>query len=607
VNPFINKEITLFRTHSCGELRKEHIGSEISLAGWVNRRRDHGGLIFIDLRDKEGIVQAVFNPEIAPATMKAAGELRSEYVISVTGKVALRPAGTENTKIPTGDVEVIVKEIEILNISKTPPFYINEEIEVDESLRLKYRYLDLRRPRMKENLLLRHRVVKFMHDFLDARGFTEVETPIFVKSTPEGARDYLVPSRVHPGEFYGLPQSPQQLKQLLMVGGLEKYYQLARCFRDEDLRADRQPEHTQLDVEMSFVTQNDVLKLIEELVTSIVHTIKPELKVIQPFPRLTYTDTMARYASDKPDLRYNLEIADITDIAGKTEFGVFKTVIARNGKVRVLAAPGCGDYTRHQLEELNQLATSAGAKGLLTISLGTSGGSLDDLTQDMVKSVAAKFMTLAQVKEMAKRCGANKGDLLLIVAGELEKIYPALDALRREIARRLKLADTKILYFAFIIDFPLIFRNLETGRLEAVNNPFTHPRDEDIPLLDSAPDKVFGKNYDLVCNGWELATGSIRIHRSELQRKILRILGYSDENMNKLFGHMLEAFDYGAPPHGGFGIGIDRTTMVLAGEENIREVMAFPKTQSAQDLTFGAPSPVTEAQLKELHIKLREE
>jgi aspartyl-tRNA synthetase len=607
VNPFFIKEITLLRTNSCGELRKEHIGAEVTLSGWVNRRRDHGGLIFIDLRDREGIVQTVFNPEIAPAAAKAAGDLRSEYVIKVVGKVALRPAGTENAKIPTGDIEVIVKELEILNTSKTPPFYINEEIEVDESLRLKYRYLDLRRPRMKENLLLRHRVVKFMHDYLDARGFTEVETPIFVKSTPEGARDYLVPSRVHPGQFYGLPQSPQQLKQLLMVGGLEKYYQMARCFRDEDLRADRQPEHTQLDCEMSFVSREDVLQLIEELYSSLANTLKPELKVIKPFPRLTYADVMAKYASDKPDLRYGLEVADITDIAGKTEFKVFKTVIANGGVVRVINAPGCGEYTKKQLDELNQLATSAGAKGLLTISLGTKGGSLNDLAQDMVKSVAAKFMTLEQIKEMAGRCKANKGDLLLIVAGELEKIYPALDTLRREIAKRLKLADPSVLYYAFVVNFPLMARNLQTGRWEAVNNPFNHPRDEDIPLLDTAPDKVFGKNYDLVCNGWELATGSIRIHRTPLQRKIFKILGYNDEQIEQLFGHMLEAFDYGAPPHGGFGIGIDRTVMVLAGEENIREVIAFPKTQSATDLTFGAPSPVSEEQLKELHIKLREE
>jgi aspartyl-tRNA synthetase len=580
---------------------------KVSLAGWVNRRRDHGGLIFIDLRDREGVVQTVFNPEISPASLKTAEEMRSEYVVRLTGEVALRPSGTENPRLPTGYIEVIVKEAEILNTSKTPPFYINEEVEVDENVRLKYRYLDLRRQHMKENLQLRHHITKFMHDFLDARGFIEVETPIFVKSTPEGARDYLVPSRLHPGSFYALPQSPQQLKQLLMVAGLEKYYQMARCFRDEDSRADRQPEHTQLDVEMSFVTQEDVLQLIEELYTSLVKTIKPETHLIKPFPRLTYADTMLRYASDRPDLRYGLEIADLTDIAAKTDFAVFKSVISTGGRVRGLAIPGCGEYSRHQLEELTQLALSAGAKGLLTISLGTPGGKLLDLTHDMVKSVAAKFLTIEQVKEIAKLCQANKGDLLLIVAGEPEKIYPALDTLRREMARRLNFADPNVLFFAFIVDFPLITRNQETGRWEAVNNPFTHPRDEDIPLLDSAPDKVHGKNYDLVCNGWELASGSIRIHRAELQRKILKILGHNDDSINRLFGHMLEAFDFGAPPHGGFGAGIDRTTMVLAGEENIREVMAFPKNQSAIDLTFNAPSPVTEEQLAELHISLREE
>ena len=597
----------MFRTHTCGSLRKENIGATVSLAGWVNRRRDHGGLVFIDLRDREGIVQTVFNPEISPSALKIAEQLRSEYVVTLTGEVAMRPAGTENPKLPTGDVEVIVKEVEILNTSNTPPFYINEEVDVDENVRLKYRYLDLRRPRMKENLLLRHRVTKYMHDFLDARGFTEVETPTFIKSTPEGARDYLVPSRLHPGSFYALPQSPQQIKQLLMVGGLEKYYQLARCYRDEDLRADRQPEHTQLDFEMSFVTQEDVLQLLEELYTSLAKAVKPELKVVKPFPRLTYADVMLRYASEKPDLRYGLEIADITTIAAKTDFTVFKNAIAGGGVVRVLAAPGCGEYTRHQLDELNQLAVSAGAQGLLTISLGSPGGKLSDISQDMIKSVAAKYLTLEQVKSIAESCWANTGDLLLIVAGEPDKICPALDALRREIARRFSLADPGVLHFAFIIDFPLIVLNRETGRWEAANNPFTHPRDEDIPLLDTAPEKVHGKNYDLICNGLELGSGSIRIHRSELQKKILKILGYDDERINLLFGHMLEAFDFGAPPHGGFGGGIDRTIMVLSGEQNIRDVVAFPKNQSAMDMTLGTPSPVTEEQLAELHLHLREE
>jgi aspartyl-tRNA synthetase len=590
----------LLRTHTCGALRKQHAGTQVTLAGWVNRRRDHGGLVFIDLRDREGVVQTVFNPGISSTSLKVAEELRSEYVVRLTGEVALRPAGTENPKLPTGDVEVIVSQAEILNTANTPPFYINEEVEVDENLRLKYRYLDLRRPRMKNNLVLRHKVTRFMHDFLDARGFIEVETPIFVKSTPEGARDYLVPSRVHPGCFYALPQSPQQLKQLLMVGGLEKYYQLARCFRDEDTRADRQPEHTQLDVEMSFVTQEDILRLLEELFTALVHTVRPGLKMLTPFPRLSYGEAMDKYASDKPDLRYGLEIADLTDVAAQTDFGVFKTVIAAGGVVRGLAAPGCCGYTRHQLEELNSIAVSAGAKGLLTISLG-EGNSIDT---ENIKSVAARYLSLEQVREMARRCAAKPGDLLLIVAGEREKTHPPLDTLRREMAKRLKLADPETFALAFIVDFPLLQKNAETGRWEAVNNPFTHPRDADIPLLESAPEKVCGKNYDVVCNGVELASGSIRIHTAALQRRILKILGYEDTAIDTLFGHMLEAFDFGAPPHGGFGAGIDRTVMLLAGEETIREVMAFPKNQSAADLTFNAPSPVTGAQLAELHIKV---
>jgi len=597
----------LFRTHSCGELRKEHIGSEVSLAGWVNRRRDHGGLIFIDLRDREGVVQTVFNPEISSSSLKTAEDMRIEYVVRVTGEVSARPVGTENTRIPTGEIEIIVKDTEILNTSHTPPFYINEEVDVDENLRLKYRYLDLRRPRMKENMLLRHRVVRYIRDFLDARGFIEVDTPIFVKSTPEGARDYLVPSRLNPGKFYALPQSPQQIKQLLMVAGFDKYYQLARCFRDEDNRADRQPEHTQLDLEMSFITQDDILELIEELYTSLVETIKPDLQIIKPFPRLTYAEAIERYASEKPDLRYGLEIADLTDIAARTDFAIFRTAINKGGRVKGLTAPGCGEYSRHQLDELNRLVLDAGAGGLLTISLGSKGGGLDSLSLEDIKSVAAKFLTLEQVKEMAGRCGANKGDLLLIVAGEPEKIYPALDTLRREMARRLKLTRPDVLAFAFIYDFPLIVKNDETGGWEAANNPFTSPKDEDITLLDTTPDRVRGNNYDLVCNGWELASGSIRIHRAELQKKILKILGYNDDNIDSLFGHMLEAFDFGAPPHGGVGAGIDRLMMVLTGEENIREVIAFPKNQSAVDLTFNAPSPVTEAQLAELHISLLEE
>ena len=597
----------MLRTHTCGELRKKHAGTEVTLAGWVNRRRDHGGLIFIDLRDRYGVVQTVFDPDASTSALHLAEEMRSEYVVRVKGEVSIRPKGTENPKLSTGDIEVTVKESEILNTSELPPFYINEDIEVDESLRLKYRYLDLRRLHLKENLMLRHRVVRFMRDFLDARGFVEVETPVFIKSTPEGARDYLVPSRLHPGCFYALPQSPQQLKQLLMVGGMDRYYQMARCFRDEDSRADRQPEHTQLDVEMSFVTQEDILTLIEELFTALVKAVKPGSRVIKPFPRLSYAEAMERYASDRPDLRFGLEIADITDIAAKTEFGVFQTAISGGGKVKCLTAPGCGEYSRGQLEELNRVAVEAGAKGLLTISLGTSGGVLEDLKMEMVKSVAAKFLSLEQVKEIAARSRAGKGDLLLIVAGNTDDIYPVLDKLRREVGRRCELIEPDFYAFTFIIDFPLLIRNEDTGQLEAANNPFTMPRDEDIPLLDSTPEKVFGKNYDLVCNQLELLSGSVRIHTSSLQRKILKILGYQDETVESLFGHMLEALDFGAPPHGGFGAGIDRIIMCLTGEDSIREVVAFPKTQSAADLTLGAPSPVTQEQLDELHISLLEE
>ena len=597
----------MLRTHTCGSLRKEHVGIEVSLAGWVNRRRDHGGLIFIDLRDREGFVQTVFNPEISPAGLKIAETMRSEYVIRLTGEVALRPLGTENTKIPTGDIEVIVKEAEILNKSNTPPFYINEEVEVDENVRLKYRYLDLRRPRMRENLLLRHQVTKFMRDFLDARGFIEVETPILIKSTPEGARDYLVPSRVHPGQFYALPQSPQQLKQLLMVAGLDKYYQIARCFRDEDTRADRQPEFTQLDIEMSFIDEEDIFRLTEELFTSLVKTLKPEKRMMQPLPRLTYAEAMERYGSDKPDLRFDMEIKDISDIVADSKFTIFSTAIAQGGRVKGICAPECANYTRGQLEELNQMARGLGAGGLVTIALSGPGGNLSKLTPEMIKSATAKFLSLDEVKAIAGRLEANIGDLLLIVAGENRLVSTVLGDLRREMGSRLRLAAPDLLAFAFIIDFPMFERNSQTGQLEAMHHAFTMPRDEDMLLLDSAPEKVRARSYDLVCNGRELGSGSIRIHKSDLQRKIFKILGYSDEAIEERFRHLLEAFDYGAPPHGGIAPGIDRVIMRLINEDNIRDIIAFPKNQAAVDLTFNAPSPVTEEQLAELHIRLREE
>jgi aspartyl-tRNA synthetase len=597
----------LLKTHSCGELNKEHIGSEVALAGWVDRRRDHGGLIFIDLRDREGIAQVAFNPEVARQCHKVASGMRSEYVIRVRGKVASRPPGTENLRLATGEIEVIAESAEILNSSKTPPFYINEDIEVEESLRLRYRYLDIRRARMKENLILRHKAVKFARDFLDARGFIEVETPILIKSTPEGARDYLVPSRLHAGKFYALPQSPQQLKQLLMVAGLEKYFQVARCFRDEDTRADRQPEFTQLDLEMSFVEEEDILSLFEELFILMVEAVRPEMRVIKPFPRLSYAEAMERYGTDKPDLRFGLEIANLTDIAGETDFSIFRSVVGDGGKVKGIAAPGCAGYSRSQLEELNKLVRGLGAGGVVTIALGAPGGSLDDLTIDTVKSVAAKFLTLGQIKQMASRLGAAPGDLLLIIAGEGNVASTALGELRQEMGRRLELAQPDLLAFACIIDFPLLHWDKKLERWDAEHHPFTAPRDEDMPLLESAPEKVRGRHYDIICNGYEIGGGSLRIYHSELQRKVFRLLGYSDADISQLFGHMLEAFDYGAPPHGGIALGIDRLVMLLAGEKTIREVIAFPKTQEAIDLTFNAPSPVTEEQLSQLHLRLREE
>jgi aspartyl-tRNA synthetase len=597
----------LLKDHSCGELRKENVGAQVTLAGWVDRRRDHGGLIFIDLRDREGITQVVFDPEKSGDCHKIASRMRSEYVIQVAGVVSRRPEGTENPKLPTGDIEVIAKSARILNASKTPPFYINEEVEVEEALRLKYRYLDIRRPRMRKNLALRHRVIKFIRDFMDAHGFLDIETPILTKSTPEGARDYLVPSRVQPGKFYALPQSPQQMKQLLMVAGVEKYYQIAKCFRDEDTRADRQPEFTQLDIEMSFIEADDILRLMEELFTALMENIRPEVKVVKPFPRLSFAEAMERYGTDKPDLRFGMELADLTEIANKTDFAVFKDAIAGGGKVKGINAPGCGGYSRHQLDELNKFIQGLGAAGLLTLSLGAEGGDLKSLTMEEVKSAAARFLTIEQVGQMAQLLGAKRGDLLLIVAGNQRLAETALGELRLEMARRLKLADPGLFNFAFIRDFPLLRWDEEAKRWDSEHHPFTAPREEDIPLLESAPEKVRGQHYDVVGNGYELGGGSIRIHTAELQRKIFRLLGYSDKEMDARFGHMLEAFQYGAPPHGGIALGLDRIVMLLAGEETIREVIAFPKNQAAVDMTFDAPSPVSEQQLGELHLRLREE
>jgi aspartyl-tRNA synthetase len=601
----LNQEASLLKNFSCGELTKKNIGATVTLAGWVHRRRDHGGLVFIDLRDVRGITQLVFNPEINQQAHALAYELRTEYVVRVTGEVSQRPEGTENKNLSTGDIEVLVSEAEILNTSKTPPFYINEDVEVDENLLLKYRYLYLRRPRMKDNIILRHKVVKCMRDFLDARGFIEIETPILMKSTPEGARDYVVPSRVQPGKFYALPQSPQQLKQLLMVAGFEKYYQVARCFRDEDTRADRQPEFSQLDIEMSFVEEEDILALLEDMFVTIVETVKPEMRLLKPFPRLKYHDAMERYGTDKPDIRYGMEIKDLSDVVASSEFAVFRSVIDTGGRVRGICVPDCYTYSKKQIEELTGLARNLGAKGMVTMAIAPeSGKDLESLSAETVKSVAAKHLTVEQMKEITRRFDAKAGDLLLIVGGDNAMVSRVLDGLRQEMAVRLKLADSNLLAFSFIVDFPLFDWNAEEARWDSMHHPFTAPYEEDIPLLQTDVANVRARHYDIVCNGIELSSGSIRINKRELQENIFRILGYSIEQASAQFEQLMEAFEYGAPPHGGIAPGIDRFVMILTGEKTIREVIAFPKNQNAVDVLFDAPSVLSAAQMDELHLKV---
>ncbi len=586
----------MLKTHSCGELRLEHAGQSVTLAGWVNRRRDMGGVIFIDLRDRFGKTQAVIDAGKTPEAFDSAETLRPEYVVQISGVVQPRLPGQENPNLPTGAIEVLANQVRILNPAKTPPLLIDRDGGEDESLRLKYRYLDLRKERMQRNLTVRHRAIKFIRDFLDARDFLEIETPILFKSTPEGARDYLVPSRVHPGKFYALPQSPQQLKQLLMVAGYERYFQIARCFRDEDQRKDRQPEFTQLDLEMSFVERDDILNLIEPLVTGMAKAASPHPLAYEQFPRISYREAVNRYGSDRPDLRFGLELTDITDRVADSAFRVFAENAAVGRPTKAICAPGCGDYSRKQLTELEDIAKAAGAKGLAWLAIASD-------TQE-IRGPIAKFLTVQQLLAITERLAAHPGDLILIVSDHITVANAVLGALRDEMGARLGLKSGKALAFAWVVDFPLFEEGLEEGHLAPSHHMFTSPRPEDIPLLETNPHAVLSWQYDLICNGYEVGGGSIRIHERPLQRKIMELIGFSFQQAEEQFGHMLEAFEYGAPPHGGLALGMDRLIALMAGEPNIREVMAFPKNQNALDLMADAPSEVAPQQLNELHIAL---
>jgi len=569
----------------CGSLRAVDVGREVELYGWVARRRDHGGLIFIDLRDRWGAVQVVFNPEKAKAAHVAASELRSEYVVRVKGTVGRRPQGSENPRMATGEIEVTAAELEVISVAKTPPFQIEDDVEADEATRLKYRYLDLRRPRMLRMLEMRHRVTNSMHRYMDANEFVEVETPMLLKGTPEGSRDFIVPSRLHPGNFFALPQSPQQLKQLLMVAGVGRYYQIARCLRDEDLRADRVVEITQLDVEMSFCTEEDVFALIEGLWVQVWNEVLGA-QITTPLPRLDVQESLLRYGTDKPDLRYELEIADVSDALRETNATIFRAALSEGGVVRCLAVPGGRDMSRRELDELALIAKGAGAKGLAWLP-----GPLD------------KHLAEGELAAIRSAARAGEDDLVLLVADRRRKAETVMGLLRREIAKRRKLIREGEWKFTWI--YPMyLFEEDDQGKLTYGHHPFTSPWPQDMHLIDTQPYAVRARAYDCVVNGLEIAGGSIRIHDRSLQERVFEILGMSRERIHEQFGHLLDAFEYGVPPHGGIASGLDRLMMAMTGTDNIRDVVAFPKTQSHQDLMLGAPSPVDPELLKELHIQV---
>ncbi|MBI1883799.1 MAG: aspartate--tRNA ligase [Chlamydiae bacterium] len=580
------------RTHTCGELRKNNVGETIALCGWVGSRRDHGGLVFIDLRDRYGVTQVVFNPKVHPQAYEVSKDLRPEFVISIKGQVSERPSGTTNSKLPTGEIEVSAEVLEILNPSQTPPFEIQDEVEVSEDIRLKYRYLDLRRPFMQRNLLNRYRISKIARDYLDKQNFLEVETPMLTKSTPEGARDYLVPSRIFPGKFFALPQSPQLFKQLLMVSGYDRYYQLTRCFRDEDLRADRQPEHTQIDIEMSFIDEEDVFKLIEGLLSEVFKGVL-NLELKMPLPRLTYEEATSRFGSDKPDLRYDFKLVDLTNWAKTVEFKIFRETAEKGGKVKAINAKKGASFSLKDIEDLTEFVKSLGAKGLAWMKYEESGE---------WKSPIVKFFLTTNLAELKNQMKAEPEDLILFVADKKEVVHSTLGPLRLKVVEKLGIKPKTDFALLWVVDFPLLEYSEEEKKFVAVHHPFTSPKKEDIALLDKEPLKARAKAYDLVINGTEAGGGSIRIHSQDLQKRMFNLLGINDQDAQVKFGFLLEAFKHGAPPHGGIALGLDRLTMLLLGLKSIRDTIAFPKTQSSSCLMTESPSEVSERQLKELHL-----
>ncbi|HLZ21750.1 MAG TPA: aspartate--tRNA ligase [Ktedonobacterales bacterium] len=598
---FTSPRATALRTATCGELTAANAGQRVVLTGWVAHRRDYGKLIFVDLRDRYGLTQIVFDPERTTESAAAhavAADVRLEYVLRVEGIVTRRLPGKENPTLATGEIEVETHAVQVLNAAKPTPFPIADHVSADESLRLRYRYLDLRRDTMRSAVELRHRAVKLIRDYMDERDFLEVETPILTKSTPEGARDYLVPSRLYPGEFYALPQAPQQFKQLLMVAGIDRYFQIARCFRDEDLRADRQPEFTQLDVEMSFVAEADVMRLIEALLIEMIHKTTSKHIKQTPFPHLTYTDCIERFGTDHPDLRFELPLTELGELGRLGSFRAFSEALDKGGMVKGLRVPGMASATRKELDELAEFARTLGAKGLVTLALQTEGP----------KSPLTKAMSADELGLIVARMGAETGDLLLFVADDAKVCNDVLFRLRNRMGERLGLIDPDEMALCWVIDFPLLEVIEENGkqRFHATHNPFSGMQPGQEPLLDTDPLRVTARQYDIICNGYEIGGGSIRINSAELQRKVFTLLGLNDEEITEQFGHMLEAFEYGAPPHGGIALGIDRLVMLLAGGDTIRDVTAFPKMQNGQDVLMHAPSPVTEEQLRDLHLRVRE-